>query len=62
MRVSIGFREFVLGQLADVRDLYAKPMFGADRRLEAGFLHPVPALAWDDVPPAYGEPRRRYAS
>ena len=28
MRVSLGFREFVLGQLADVRDLYAKPMFG----------------------------------
>ena len=28
MRVSSGFREFVLGQLADVRHLYAKPMFG----------------------------------
>ena len=28
MRVSGGFREFVLGQLADVGDLYAKPMFG----------------------------------
>jgi DNA transformation protein len=28
MRVSSGFREFVLGQLAEVRDLYAKPMFG----------------------------------
>jgi DNA replication protein DnaC len=40
----------------------AKPMFGPDRRLEAGFLRPEPALAWDDEPPAYGEPRRRYAS
>ena len=28
MRVSSGFREFVLGQLTEVRDLYAKPMFG----------------------------------
>jgi DNA transformation protein len=28
MRVSLGFREFALGQLAEVRDLYAKPMFG----------------------------------
>jgi DNA transformation protein len=28
MRVSSGFREFVLGQLADIHDLYAKPMFG----------------------------------
>jgi len=28
MRVSNGFREFVLGQLADVPELYAKPMFG----------------------------------
>jgi DNA replication protein DnaC len=40
----------------------AKPMFGPDRRLEAGFLRPEPALAWDDEPPAYGEPRRRHAS
>jgi len=28
MRVSSGFREFVLGQLANVPDLYAKSMFG----------------------------------
>jgi len=28
MRVSSGFREFVLGQLAEFPDLYAKPMFG----------------------------------
>ena len=28
LRVSSGFREFAVGQLADVRDLYAKPMFG----------------------------------
>jgi DNA transformation protein len=28
MRVSSGFREFVLGQLAEVRELQAKPMFG----------------------------------
>ena len=28
MRVSSGFREFVLGQLEDIPDLYAKPMFG----------------------------------
>jgi DNA transformation protein len=28
MRVSSGFREFVLGQLEDIADLYAKPMFG----------------------------------
>jgi DNA transformation protein len=28
LRVSSGFREFVLGQLSDVRDLYARPMFG----------------------------------
>jgi DNA replication protein DnaC len=40
----------------------AKPMFGEDRRLEASFTRPEPALAWDDEPPAYGEPRRRYAS
>jgi DNA replication protein DnaC len=40
----------------------AKPMFGPDRRLEAGFLRPEPAPAWDDEPPAYGEPRRRHAS
>jgi DNA replication protein DnaC len=40
----------------------AKPMFGEDRRLEASFTPPQPALAWDDAPPAYGEPRRRYAS
>jgi DNA replication protein DnaC len=40
----------------------AKPMFGEDRRLEASFERPEPALAWDDGPPAYGEPRRRYAS
>ena len=40
----------------------AKPMFGEDRRLEAGFERPEPAVAWDDGPPAYGEPRRRYAS
>jgi hypothetical protein len=40
----------------------AKPMFGADRRLDAGFVRPEPALGWDDEPPAYGEPRRRHAS
>jgi DNA replication protein DnaC len=40
----------------------AKPMFGDDRRLEASFVRPEPALAWDDGPPPYGEPRRRYAS
>ena len=40
----------------------AKPMFGEDRRLEASFERPEPALAWDDGPPAYGEPRRRHAS
>jgi DNA replication protein DnaC len=40
----------------------AKPMFGEDRRLEASFARPEPALTWDDGPPAYGEPRRRYAS
>ena len=28
MRVSGGFREFVLGQLAEVRELHAKSMFG----------------------------------
>lgn len=28
LRVSSGFREFVLGQLSDVRGLYARPMFG----------------------------------
>jgi DNA transformation protein len=28
LRVSHGFREFVLGQLAEVRELQAKPMFG----------------------------------
>jgi DNA transformation protein len=28
MPVSSGFREFVLGQLAEVRELHAKPMFG----------------------------------
>ena len=28
MRVSSGFREFVLGQLAEVRDFHSKPMFG----------------------------------
>ena len=40
----------------------AKPMFGEDQRLEASFTPPEPAPAWDDKPPAYGEPRRRYAS
>jgi DNA replication protein DnaC len=40
----------------------AKPMFGDDRRLETSFVRPEPALAWDDGPPPYGEPRRRYAS
>jgi DNA transformation protein and related proteins len=28
LRVSSGFREFVLEQLADVRELHARPMFG----------------------------------
>lgn len=28
LRVSSGFREFVLGQLSDVRGLHARPMFG----------------------------------
>jgi DNA transformation protein len=28
LRVSNGFREFVLGQLAEVREFHAKPMFG----------------------------------
>jgi DNA transformation protein and related proteins len=28
LRVSTGFREFVLGQLADVRGLHARSMFG----------------------------------
>jgi DNA replication protein DnaC len=37
-----------------------KPMFGEDQR--ASLKRPEPALAWDDGPPAYGEPRRRYAS
>ena len=37
----------------------AKPMFGADRRLEASFEEPP---AWDGEDLAYGEPRRRYAS
>jgi DNA replication protein DnaC len=37
-----------------------KPMFGEDQR--ASLTRPEPALAWDDGPPAYGEPRRRYAS
>jgi DNA replication protein DnaC len=37
-----------------------KPMFGEDQR--ASLRLPEPALAWDDEPPAYGEPRRRYAS
>jgi DNA replication protein DnaC len=40
----------------------AKPMFGEDRRLEAGFAPPERPLAWDDEPPAYGEQRRRHAS
>jgi DNA replication protein DnaC len=40
----------------------AKPMFGEDRRLETGFTLPEPALPWDDETPAYGQPRRRYAS
>jgi DNA replication protein DnaC len=40
----------------------AKPMFGEDRRLEASFIPPEPAVTWDDGPPAYGEPRRRHAS
>ena len=37
----------------------AKPMFGEDRRLEAGFAQPP---EWDGEELAYGEPRRRYAS
>jgi DNA replication protein DnaC len=37
-----------------------KPMFGEDQR--ASLTRPEPAHAWDDGPPAYGEPRRRYAS
>jgi len=28
LHVSSGFREFVLGQLADVHELHARPMFG----------------------------------
>ena len=28
LRVSPGFREFVMGQLADLRGLHARPMFG----------------------------------
>jgi DNA replication protein DnaC len=35
-------------------------MFGPDQRIEASLV--LPPLAWDDGPPAYGEPRRRYAS
>ena len=37
----------------------AKPMFGADRRLEASFTE-LPHWDADDL--AYGEPRRRFAS
>jgi DNA replication protein DnaC len=40
----------------------AKPMFGEDRRLEASFTVPRHPPEWDDEAPAYGEPRRRYAS
>ena len=41
----------------------AKPMFGEDHRLETTFTLPEPAAPqWDDGAPAYGEPRRRYAS
>jgi DNA replication protein DnaC len=40
----------------------AKPMFGPDRRLEASFTLPDPVDDWDGEPPAYGEPRRRFAS
>jgi DNA replication protein DnaC len=36
----------------------AKPMFGPDRRLEASLTPPQ----WGDETPAYGEPRRRFAS
>jgi DNA replication protein DnaC len=32
-------------------------MYGEDQRVSF-----APPLAWDDEPPAYGEPRRRYAS
>jgi DNA replication protein DnaC len=40
----------------------AKPMFGEDHRLETSFPLPEPAPQWDESAPAYGEPRRRYAS
>ena len=36
-----------------------KPMFGDDHRVETA---PAPAEWDDDEPPAYGEPRRRFAS
>jgi DNA replication protein DnaC len=39
-----------------------KAMFGSDHRIEDTVRRPEPALAWDDGPPAYGEPRRRRAS
>jgi DNA replication protein DnaC len=40
----------------------AKPMFGEDRRLEAGFALPEPAPEWGETAPAYGAPRRPFAS
>jgi DNA replication protein DnaC len=40
----------------------AKPMFGDDRRLDVSFALPEPAPDWGEDAPAYGEPRRRYAS
>jgi DNA replication protein DnaC len=39
-----------------------KPMFGEDHRVESTYTLPEPAAEWHDEPPAYGEPRRRYAS
>lgn len=40
-----------------------KTMFGEDRRLETTYELPDATPAWDDgEPPAYGEPRRRFAS
>jgi DNA replication protein DnaC len=40
----------------------AKPMFGEDHRLETSFMLPEPAPERDHTAPAYGEPRRRFAS
>jgi DNA replication protein DnaC len=40
-----------------------KTMFGEDHRLETTYELPDATPAWDDdEPPAYGEPRRRFAS